>query len=163
MKGTMPRDFFSNYQDRLHSRKDRFYSLMSWIKSGRNNFSLSVVLSLFLHVMLVLLLLVAPDFSSSQAGSTHVMDADVFVKALQEMQLGSIKDGARVPLPKLSDEELLDAIERSKLPDLNLGKEERAEFYQRLVRAYLLLKDRKQRENPDAEVTLSDVLAYLET
>ena len=57
----------------------------------------------------------------------------------------------------------MDAIERSKLPDLNLKKDERAEFYKKLVRAYLLLKDKKQRENPDAEVTLSDVLAYLET
>ncbi|MGD8540583.1 MAG: hypothetical protein PVI66_17860, partial [Candidatus Aminicenantes bacterium] len=91
------------------------------------------------------------------------MDSDAFVEALKELQLGSIKEGARVPLPKLSDEELLDAIERSKLPDLNLKKDERAEFYKKLVRAYLLLKDKKQRENPDAEVTLSDVLAYLET
>ena len=137
--------------------------MRAWITNGNHNFSLSVVLSLFLHAILVLLFLISPDFSSSQAGSTHVMDSDAFVEALQELQLGSVKDGTRVPLPKLSDEELLNAIERSKLPDLNLKKDERAEFYKRLVRAYLLLKENKQRENPDAEVTLSDVLAYLET
>jgi hypothetical protein len=91
------------------------------------------------------------------------MDADSFVRALKELQLDSIKEGTHVPLPKLSDEEILDAIEGSKLPDLNLDKDERAEFYNRLIRAYLLLKEKKQRENPDAEVTLSDVLAYLET
>jgi hypothetical protein len=91
------------------------------------------------------------------------MDSDSFVRAIQELQLGSVSDGTRVPLPKLSDEELLNAIEQNKLPDLNLEKDERAEFYKRLVRAYLLLKKKRQRDNPDDEVTLSDVLAYLES
>jgi hypothetical protein len=159
----MPLNYFSNYPEQFRSRRERFSSMKIWIRDGNRNFSLSIALSLVLHLMLFILFLVSPDFSSSQARSKHVLDSDVFVEALKELQLGSMKDGARVPLPKMSDEELLDAIERSQLPDMKLGKDERAEFYKRLVRAYVLLKEKKQRENLDAEVTLSDVLAYLET
>ncbi len=162
MDRKIPFDYFSDYKKQPRSFKGRLSALRIWIKKGSHSFSLSVCFSLFFHSLLVLLCLISPDFSSSQSGTTHVMDADAFVEALKELQLGSIKDGSHVPLPKLSDEELLDAIERSKLPDLNLKKDERAEFYKKLIRAYLFLKDKKQRENPDAEVTLSDVLAYLE-
>lgn len=163
MRGKIPVEFFSSYQARSRPSKKHLFLSINWLKSGNHNFSLSVALSLVLHLILVLLFLLSPDFSSSQAGSTHVMDSDAFVEALQELQLGSVEEGKRVPLPNLSDEELLNAIEGSKLPDLNLKKDERSEFYKRLVRAYLLLKKEKQKENPNAEVTLSDVLAYLET
>lgn len=163
MKGKIPLEFICGYQDRSHPSKKHLSLFISWLKSGSHNFSLSVVLSLVLHLILVLLFIVSPEFSSSQVGSTQVLDSDEFVRVLQELQLGSIKDGSRVPLPRLSDEELLEAIERSKLPDLNLNKDEQAEFYKKLVRAYLLLKDKKKREDSNAEVTFSDVLAYLET
>ena len=159
----MPREFFSGYQKGSPSFREKLSRIIDWNISGSHNFSLSVMLSLLLHSILILLFWVSPHFSSSQTGSTHVMDSDAFVEALQELQLGSVEEGTRVPLPNLSDEELLNAIDGSKLPDLNLNKDERSEFYKRLVRAYLLLKNQKQKENPDAEVTLSDVLAYLET
>ncbi|MGD9347925.1 MAG: hypothetical protein PVH84_18825, partial [Candidatus Aminicenantes bacterium] len=159
----MTLESFSNDPQKLGSYKEQFNSIRARIKTGSHHFTLSVILSLFLHSILILLFLISPDFSSSQAGSTHVMDSDSFVRAIQELQLGSVSDGTRVPLPKLSDEELLNAIEQNKLPDLNLEKDERAEFYKRLVRAYLLLKKKRQRDNPDDEVTLSDVLAYLES
>ena len=49
-----------------------------------------------------------------------------------------------------------------KIPDMRLRDEEKEEFLKKLIKAYILLREKAQKSNPDANITLSDVLAYLE-
>lgn len=118
--------------------------------------------SLCLHLLIAVFVWFSQASPLSQPGNPFEWDDDSFIRFLGDLRLNAEKDGiSGRKLPDLSDEELDQALRMEKIPDLRLGEKERAEFFKKLVRAYILLKERAQQSNPNAKVTLSDVLAYL--
>ena len=162
MRKESRQDFFTFY---LHSTQRRSFDIrriFTWLRNRRPSFSTSFVLSVFFHVFLLGYLSLSQASSPDSRKRKEGLDIAVMNQALMEKQDEILSFGSPDSLLPDNMEEDFGELFGGVDFDLSLTDEEKLEFYKKLIESLLALKQEKSLVDPGAEITLSDLLAFLE-
>jgi len=135
--------------------KKLFSKIISRMRRERRfSFSEAVLLSLFAHMILFLLICLPWISSTSSGNKINKRDCSAFKQAFAELKADiNIDENIKKQLLESDEDKILNVFTESELNGLNMGKEQKVEFYKSLIG--LLLQAMKNREHLDLDTDLS--------
>ena len=155
-------DYFASYVNSTWNWRLSLRKIFDWFKARRLSFSTAVWFSVFFHVLLLGYISLSQASSPDSRRKRPGRDSAVLNQALVEMQDEIVSSGG---LDSLIPETLQDDIDEL-MRGMDLGRalsdKEKLELFKRLIEALLTLKQEKTFAAPDSEISLSDILSFLE-
>jgi hypothetical protein len=165
VKKRNPRDLFTFYlesSNTIHLNLARFKTVVFWWKKRRSSFPATVFLSVLLHLFLFGYLSLSQVSTSPSRNKNANRDAGVIEAAIWELrdQMPVSGDPGSLLSEKVGGDiaELFGGFDF----ELDMTEKEKIEFYKKLIKSFLGLKQEEAKVDPDSDVTLDDVLAFLE-
>lgn len=161
MRKESPNDSFSIFPTHYFSHIHFFRKILIWIRKRKFSFSTAVLLSSLSHVTIIVLLCLSQTSSLSTKVFTE-KDYKAFWRASAEIREDILdKEKFEMFFSEMTQDKIMKLITEGGFYDLNLGEKQKVEFYKTLIKEYFRLTENKVRINPDAKITLKDILAYL--
>ena len=155
-------DYFASYVNSTWNWRLSLRKIFAWFKARRLSFSTAVWLSVFFHVLLLGYISLSQASSPDSRRKRPGRDSAVLNQALVEMQDEIVSSGG---LDSLIPETLQEDIDEL-MGGMDLGRalsdKEKLELFKRLIEALLTLKQEKTFAAPNSEISLSDILSFLE-
>ena len=158
----MGQDFtglFEIYQREPHSFKHDIKKIKSWLQSGKRQFSLSVAISLLLHVFLISFVAVSQYSRSRHNREIGQIDVRPVINALSRIRIeqSSPAIGDRQISPT-EEKELTQLLTQTPLFDTRFSEEERTDLALKLMESYFQLKSEERPFGMLPKISLADLI-----
>ena len=158
----MGQDFsglFEIYQCEPHSFKHDIKKIKSWLQSGKRQFSLSVAISLLLHVFLISFVAVAQYSRYRHNREIGLIDVRPVINALSRIRFeqSSPAVGDRQISPT-EEKEITQLLTQTPLFDTRFSEEERTDLAIKLMEGYFQLKSGERPFGMLPKISLADLI-----
>ena len=134
---------FEIYQREPHSFKSDVKKVKAWLQSGKRQFSLSVAISLMLHVFLIGFVAVSQYSRHRHSREIGLIDIRPIINALSRIKT---EPSSPTVTPRLisptEEKEITQLLTKTPLFDTRFSEEERTELAKKLMEGYFQLKSR---------------------
>jgi hypothetical protein len=150
---------FEIYQRDPHSFKNDVKRVKAWLESGKRRFSLSVAISLVLHVFLISLVAISQSSRHRHSREVGLVDVRPIINALSRIKFeqSSPPVGDRQISPT-EEKEITQLLTQTPLFDTRFSEEERTELAKKLMEGYFQLKSGKRPFGMLPKISLADLI-----
>ncbi len=150
---------FEIYQREPHSFKNDIKRAKAWLESGKRKFSLSVAVSLVLHVFLVSFVVVSQSSRHRHSREAGLVDIRPIINALTRIRIEqpSRAVGGRQVSPT-EEKEITQLLTQTPLFDTRFSEEERTALALKLMEGYFQLKSVDRPLGTFPRIALSELI-----
>jgi hypothetical protein len=153
---------FEIYQQEPHSVKHDAGKIKDWLLSGKRAFSLSITISLILHVILFGYVSFSNYSLYRHNEEPELIDLKPILSALTQMMTepGNQSNPHR-QISETDETEILELLTQTPLFDSSISEEERKELAKKLMEGYFQLKNSSPAASVIPKISLRDLLDFL--
>jgi hypothetical protein len=128
----------------------------------RSSFSSSLYLSVLFHILIIFILCFSQSPQVTSKSRSYAKDYKAFLKAFEAVG-NNIGEGELLNdlFSMMEEEDIIRVLGGKEALELDLNNEEKIEFYKKLIVAFLQLKQRKLKLDPNADVDMDDIRSFL--
>ncbi len=132
---------FEIYQREPHSFKNDINKAKAWLHSGKRQFSLSVSISLVLHVFLISLVAISQSSRHRHSREVGLIDVRPIINALSRIRIEQPNPGVGGrQISQAEEKEITQLLTEAPLFDTRFSEEERTDLAIKLMDSYFQLK-----------------------
>ena len=153
---------FEIYQQEPHSIKHDAEKIKDWLLSGKRAFSLSVAISLILHIVLFGYVSFSNYSLYRHNEEPELIDLRPILSVLTQMKTepGNQSIPQRT-IAEIDEAEILELLTQTPLFDSSISEEERKELAEKLMEGYFQLKNSSPAASVIPKISLRDLLDFL--
>jgi hypothetical protein len=150
---------FEIYQREPHSFKNDIRRANAWLESGRRRFSLSVSISLVLHVFLISLVAISQSSHHRHSRELGLVDVRPIINALSRIRIEQPSAEA-VPrqISPTEEKEITQLLTQTPLFDRQFSEEERTNLALKLIESYFQFKGTERPSGTLPEISLAELI-----
>ena len=150
---------FEIFQREPHSFKNDIRKIKGWLESGKRQFSLSVAISLALHVFLVTFVAVSQSSRHRDGREIGLIDVRPIINALSRIRIEQASPGA-IPrqISPIEEKEITQLLTQTPLFDTRFSEEERTELALKLMEGYFQMKSTERPLGMLPEISLAELI-----